>query len=146
MSAEPLRPATSNHAFLTHAARTRPVWRAAGERAVERSEERLVRVTSYELPRELRVTSYELRATSYDLRVTSSCRKLAPLYCFAASCAVRAELFNISTFSVVSKSLKDSITLFTDSFSNKFSIQLIIVTNCELIISYLWPFIYVRNA
>ena len=28
------------------------------------------------------------------------------------------------------------ITLFTDSFSNKFSIQLIIVTICELIISY----------
>ena len=45
MPAEPLRPATSNHPFLTHAARTvqyAALWRAAGKRAVERSEERLV--------------------------------------------------------------------------------------------------------
>ena len=42
MPAEPLRLATSNHPFLTHAARTRRCGALLGERAVERSEERLV--------------------------------------------------------------------------------------------------------
>ena len=54
----------------------------------------------------------------------------------AASTAVLAELFKASTFKLESKSLKTLTTLFTDSLSNKFSIQLLIVTNCELIISY----------
>jgi hypothetical protein len=41
MPADPLRPATSNHAFLTHAARVAACGVLLGERAVERSEERL---------------------------------------------------------------------------------------------------------
>ena len=41
MPADPLRPATSNHAFLTHAARVAACDVLLGERAVERSEERL---------------------------------------------------------------------------------------------------------
>ena len=53
-----------------------------------------------------------------------------------SSIAVLAELFNASTFKLGSKSLKTLITLCTVSLSNKFSIQLIIVTNRELIISH----------
>ena len=41
MPAELLRPVTSNHPFLTHAARTRRCGVLLWERAVERSEERL---------------------------------------------------------------------------------------------------------
>ena len=63
-----------------------------------------------------------------------------------SSIAVLAELFKTSTFKLGSKSLKTLITLLTDSLSDKFSIQLIIVTNCELIISFSLLFIYVINA
>ena len=41
MPAQLLRPATSNHPFITHAARVAACGVLLGERAVERSEERL---------------------------------------------------------------------------------------------------------
>ena len=47
---------------------------------------------------------------------------------------------------VLGNSLRIFLTLWTASLSSIFSIQLIIVINCELIISHQFLFIYVRNA